>query len=430
MVQYVHHLINMSVFLLALAKWIIILILLVYQPRRNFGNLLLAGGLLMMSLFDLNYYLSISATSTHLTAIFYLFSSPWVTLIGPFFYLYIRNTLADRNRLYWIDLLHTIPFWLMWINHIPYFALPFDQKLAFAEQIHLDLNAVRKSSYYLLIGHFPLNILRGLMSLCYLLACGWRLFRYFRRIPEHPEVPLRQTKLTLRWLSFLIANMIAVSIFYVLVIIDMRNEQLSAASFQASNAYVLLLVFYAPLSLSLLFFPEILYGLPRAKATATIHDQSVVVTPVITAVNPTDTKLDTQIADMPKKVQPSDQDPFQELANNILQYILVERPYLQPDFSVTDLSIRFEVPRHHIDYCFSRVMHEKFTDLRKRLRVEHARSLLRENLNLSMEGIGKESGFASKSSFFSSFREITGMTPAEFIRSTSNQTDAGDVLPA
>ena len=122
----------MSVFLLALAKWIIILILLVYQPRRNFGNLLLAGGLLMMSLFDLNYYLSISAASTYLTAIFYLYSSPWVTLIGPFFYLYIRNTLADRNRLYWMDLLHTIPFWLMWINHIPYFALPFDQKLAFA----------------------------------------------------------------------------------------------------------------------------------------------------------------------------------------------------------------------------------------------------------------------------------------------------------
>ncbi len=427
---YVHHLISMSVFLLALAKWIIILILLVYQPRRNFGNLLLAGGLLMMSLFDLNHYLNISGVSTLLTAIFYLYSSPWVTLIGPFFYLYIRNTLADRNRLYWMDLLHTIPFWLMWINHIPYFALPFDQKLAFAAQIHQDLDAVREPSHYLLIGHFPLNILRGMLSLIYLLACGWRLFRYFRRIPEHPEVPLRQSKLTLRWLSFLIANMIAVSVFYVLVVIDMRNEQLSAASFQASNAFILLLVFYAPLSLSLLFFPEILYGLPRAKATASIQDQSVVVSPVIIAVNPTDAKLDTQIADMPKKVQPGDQDPFQELANNILQYILEERPYLQTGFSVTDVSIRFEVPRHHIDYCFSRVLHEKFTDMRKRLRVEYAKSLLEGNHNLSMEGIGKESGFASKSSFFSSFREITGMTPAEFIRSTSGEADPTEVLPA
>ena len=403
----------MSVFLLALAKWIIILILLVYQPRRNFGNLLLAGGLLMMSLFDLNYYLSISAASTHLTAIFYLYSSPWVTLIGPFFYLYIRNTLADRNRLYWMHLLHTIPFWLMWINHIPYFALPFDQKLAFAKQIHQDLDAVREPSHYLLIGHFTLNILRGMLSLCYLLACGWRLFRYFRRIPEHPEVPLRQSKITLRWLSFLIANMIAVSIFYVLVIIDMRNEQLSAASFQASNAYVLLLVFYAPISLSLLFFPEILYGLPRAKATTTIHDQSVVITPVIKQEV---ARLDTQIADIPVNLPPGDQDPFQELANNILQYILEDRPYLHTGFSVTDVSIRFEVPRHHIDYCFSRVLHEKFTDLRKRLRVEHAKSLLEGNHNLSMEGIGKESGFASKSSLFSSFEEVTGMTPAEYIR--------------
>lgn len=81
----------MSLFLLALAKWIIVLILLVYQHRRNSGNLLLAGGLLMMSLFDLNHYLAISGISAHLTAMLYQFSSPWVTLIGPLFYLYKKH---------------------------------------------------------------------------------------------------------------------------------------------------------------------------------------------------------------------------------------------------------------------------------------------------------------------------------------------------
>lgn len=420
----------MSLLLLTLAKWIIILILIIYQQRRNSGNLLLAGGLLMMSLFDINHYLAISAVSTHLTAIFYLYSSPFVTLIGPLFYIYIRNTLADRNSLYWMDLLHTIPFWLMWVNHIPYFELPFDQKLAFAEQIHRNLNAVREPSHYLLIGHFPLNILRGMLSLGYYLACGWRLFRYFRRIPEHPEVPLRQTKLTLRWLSFLLVTLTIVSVFYVLVIIDMKNEQLSAANFQASNAFIMLLVVYAPLSLSLLFFPEILYGLPRAKTVATIDPPTFVKTTVNKTINHEDSKQTLPEQVIPLKKLPTNEDPFQELANRIQQYMLEDRPYLQPDFSVTDLSIRFEVPRHHIDYCFSRVMLEKFTDMRKRLRVEHAKSLLEGNHNLSMEGIGKESGFASKSSFFTSFREITGMTPAEFIRSTSNQTDAGDVLPA
>lgn len=420
----------MSLLLLALAKWIIILILLVYQHRRNAGNLLLAGGLLMMSLYDLNHYLAISGTSTHLTAIFFLYSSPWVTLIGPLFYVYIRNTLADRNRWYWMDLLHTIPFWLMWVNHIPYYVLPFDEKLAFAQQINRDLDAVREPAHYLLIGHFPLNMLRGLVSLGYFVACGWRLFRYFRRIPDHPEVPLRQTKLTLRWLSFLIANLIAVSVFYVLVVIDMKGKHMSAASFQSSNAYLLLLLFYGPLSLSLLFFPEILYGLPRAKTTKSIK----LSTPVVSENN-TGSMTDTprnhvEKADATHISQPGEEDPFQDLAHNILQYIIEDRPYLQTGFSVTDVSIRFEVPRHHIDYCFSRVLHEKFTDMRKRLRVEYAKSLLEANQNLSMEGIGKESGFASKSSFFSSFREITGMTPAEFIRSTSGDSDTTDALPA
>jgi AraC-like DNA-binding protein len=32
-----------------------------------------------------------------------------------------------------------------------------------------------------------------------------------------------------------------------------------------------------------------------------------------------------------------------------------------------------------------------------------------------MEGIGMESGFASKSNFFAVFKEFTGKTPLEFI---------------
>jgi AraC-like DNA-binding protein len=416
----------MSLFLLGLAKWIIILILLIYLPRRNSVNLLLAGGLLMMSLFDLTHYLAISGVSNYLTAIFYFYTSPWVTLIGPLFYIYIRNILADRNKFYWLDLLHTLPFWLMWINHYPYFALPFEQKLAFAERLHIDLNTVRDASNYLLIGHFPLNMLRGLQNLVYFLACGWRLYTYFRRIPEHPEVPLKQTKITLKWLSFLVASLTIVSFFYVLLVLDMRNEHMSAASFQTSNAYILPLVFYCPLSLSLLFFPEILYGLPRAKNALTINPSTVVKTSLNKIINPEDSKHEIEDVDIPQKHHQTENDPFKELANRILEYIHADRPYLQPGFSVTDLSIRFEVPRHHIDYCFSRVMLEKFTEMRKRLRVEHARSLLSEHHNLSMEGIGKECGFASKSSFFSSFREVMGMTPAEFIRSTS---ESADVLP-
>ena len=416
----------MSLFLLGLAKWIIILILLIYLPRRNSVNLLLAGGLLMMSLFDLTHYLAISGVSNYLTAIFYFYTSPWVTLIGPLFYIYIRNILADRNKFYWLDLLHTLPFWLMWINHYPYYALPFEQKLAFAERLHIDLNTVRDASNYLLIGHFPLNMLRGLQNLVYFLACGWRLYTYFRRIPEHPEVPLKQTKITLKWLSFLVASLTIVSFFYVLLVLDMRNEHLSAASFQTSNAYILLLVFYGPLSLSLLFFPEILYGLPRARTILSFKPQPANLSPVKPISFPGKTTLPDFIGDGPSKQHPAFEDPFHDLSNKILEYIHTERPYLQPGFSVTDLSIQFEVPRHHIDYCFSRVMLEKFTDMRKRLRVEHAKSLLTAHHNLSMEGIGKESGFASKSSFFSSFREVMGMTPAEFIRSTS---ESADMLP-
>jgi AraC-like DNA-binding protein len=116
-------------------------------------------------------------------------------------------------------------------------------------------------------------------------------------------------------------------------------------------------------------------------------------------------------------LEAEDANPFSELARKIVDHIEQDKPYLQPSFSVTDISMHFGVPRHHIDFCFARIMGEKFTEMRKRLRVEYAKILLPEHRHMSLEGVGKNAGFASKSSFFSSFREVTGMTPAEYIKS-------------
>ena len=52
-------------------------------------------------------------------------------------------------------------------------------------------------------------------------------------------------------------------------------------------------------------------------------------------------------------------------------------------------------------------------------RVERAKKLLVNNHHLSLEGIGYEAGFNSKSSFFATFKKLTGQTPAQYKRSLS-----------
>jgi AraC-like DNA-binding protein len=408
-------------FLLAVVKWLIAFILLFYNRNRNNSNYLLAAGLLLMSLFDINHYLAVSGVSQLLTAVVYLYSSPFVLLIGPCFYLYVRNTMADRNILRRMDWLHTIPFWLMWINHLPYFTRSLEYQFAFAGKIHADLNQVREPAHYLLLQHYPLNMLRGVIGLGYFIACIWRIYRYVKRMPNHPEVPRRQSLITLRWIGFLTGTLTVVSITFLFMTHELRNQPLSATHYQQSGFFYALLSCYGILSLSLLFFPEILYGLPRAGSAPVIVRHTFTESPTPTPHVHQDEEATTAGTALIHSDKDSDADPFTQLAGKIIEHLEQEKPYLRIAFSVTDLSLHFGVPRHHIDYCFAKIIGEKFTEMRKRLRVEHAKILLPEHRNMSLEGVGKNAGFASKSSFFSSFREVTGMTPAEYIKSLEDR---------
>jgi YesN/AraC family two-component response regulator len=70
-------------------------------------------------------------------------------------------------------------------------------------------------------------------------------------------------------------------------------------------------------------------------------------------------------------------------------------------------------------YCFNAILKTKFTTLKKELRVEIAKKEIMNGklLSHSMEGVWIKSGFSSKTSFFVSFKEVTGMTPLEYLKS-------------
>jgi AraC-like DNA-binding protein len=57
---------------------------------------------------------------------------------------------------------------------------------------------------------------------------------------------------------------------------------------------------------------------------------------------------------------------------------------------------------------------KSFTNLINEYRIEKAKELLETENNFTVEGIGYESGFNSKSTFFTTFKKITGKTPTEY----------------
>jgi transcriptional regulator GlxA family with amidase domain len=84
---------------------------------------------------------------------------------------------------------------------------------------------------------------------------------------------------------------------------------------------------------------------------------------------------------------------------------------------MSHIAVIFNVPQHHVAYCFNHVLNKKFSNLRTEFRVNHAKELLDKGLTetLSIDGIGMKAGFASRSNFYSCFKAITGITPSEYL---------------
>jgi AraC-like DNA-binding protein len=121
-----------------------------------------------------------------------------------------------------------------------------------------------------------------------------------------------------------------------------------------------------------------------------------------------------------RTVGPSSATPAEKSAEleRILNYIETEKPYVNLDFSLHNLSQALNIPHIRVTNCFNKELNTSFPAYRNKLRVAHAISLLRKgaHLNTSIEGIAERSGFKSKSIFYAAFKEEYGMTPTEWMK--------------
>ncbi len=105
--------------------------------------------------------------------------------------------------------------------------------------------------------------------------------------------------------------------------------------------------------------------------------------------------------------------------NTINRFFQDNDAYLLPDFSLTTLSESVQIPKHHLSQIINSEMHTTFYDLVNSKRVAYAVQRIQEGTNLTLEGLGYECGFNSKSAFFSNFKKNIGKTPGQFKKEIS-----------
>ncbi len=104
------------------------------------------------------------------------------------------------------------------------------------------------------------------------------------------------------------------------------------------------------------------------------------------------------------------------LAKEIELFLDQDRPYLNSEFSLEELSKSLGNSRHHISQVMNRHLGKSFNDLINEKRVDHSMKMLSDpkNRHAKLVAIALDSGFNNKVSFHQHFKKITGLTPAAF----------------
>jgi len=111
-----------------------------------------------------------------------------------------------------------------------------------------------------------------------------------------------------------------------------------------------------------------------------------------------------------------------EIKNKILSYFEASGPYLKSDLSMDILSSELKVPKHQLTEVLSTEIGSNFFQFVNGYRVEAVKTMLADKKNkYSIEAIGYECGFNSKSTFFTVFKNLTGQTPQEFKNSLNGR---------
>lgn len=104
-----------------------------------------------------------------------------------------------------------------------------------------------------------------------------------------------------------------------------------------------------------------------------------------------------------------------KLQEAILIIFNKEHPYLNPDFNMDLLSHQLGYPKHQITEVLSTEIKQNFFQFVNTYRIEAVKRQLANKKNpYSIEAIGYECGFNSKSTFFTIFKKFTGKTPSEY----------------
>lgn len=376
-------------YLVGIAITFFLVVILTSKKNKSKADTILALWLFFTGLHLLLYYLYASAT--YVTFPFFLgFEIPLPLLHGPFLFLYTA-ALTNQECNNKITTLHFIPFVLAILSLLPFFALPFPQKIKIYQE--------EGKSY-----EFLRNIILGAIivsGIFYTLSSLQKLKRHRKAIAEQFSFT---EKINLRWLSYLI---IGSSIIWLLVIFSDDKYIFSAVAL-----YVLFIGYFGIKQVGIFTntIPKI--------------DNEILENPLIEehqSFNDTqfeETEIDVQLEKIKYEKSKISDDDLNEIHQKLLGMMQTEKLYTDPQLTLSDLAQKINVHPNTLSQIINSVEQKNFYDYINHQRVDEFKRLIAisGNQKFTLLSLAFECGFNSKTSFNRNFKKVTGLSPTEYLK--------------
>ena len=269
--------------------------------------------------------------------------------------------------------IHFIPFFIFLLFSLTYFVMGVMNKA-------IPLPAL-PGWFRLLIQYFF-----SAQMIFYWIVCLILLLRHQKNIKMLASYT---EKIDLHWLKMLL-----ISIFFVILI-----RLLSMTNHQVTN--------FAPI----LYFITIL-----VLAYFTLTQRSIYAIETPNTRENEETKIDKPIHERLSENQVG------ALKSIVLQKTLEEKLYLDPLLTLKGLSDKIGLNTHELSYVLNNGIGKSFYHFINEMRTEEAKSLLlsEDMKHFDMLGIAIRAGFNSKTTFYTTFKKLTGLTPKEYMKANSS----------
>jgi AraC-like DNA-binding protein len=309
-------------------------------------------------------------------------------IIVPCIYLYFSNLIKDLKKIEFQNYIH--------------FVIPLSFNLVDYLLENYDLKTVSTAYYYYLFF--------TIYAFIYFIFIYKLLNKNVWNRKGEIRIVIQQNQLIRKWSIYLFSFFVIIAIRLITVLfLEINNNNYNFGSSYLWISSVLWLIIYFKIITS----PEILYGYNFLNEKITEQKRSENATISFWTDTPISEINNIQDLQLKEKIKSS----IKKYMGEVDQFSFHHQAYKNAKFSLSDLSNKLNIPKSHLTYLFKYHSKISFPEYKKIVRIQDGLELIHSSYltTNTYESLAKEIGFTAYNTFFVSFKDVTGITPQEYL---------------